>query len=132
MTFTVEKLDAAKVEISMLSKEQQQTLEIEYAKIENDGIEFVFVKDSEGYVAKKLRSEIASGEKIISEKEYMKRSGLSYCEKKFGRGGARENAGRKTKFSLPLKFQIRVTQEEKDFISYAREHNFNFAKAMQG
>ncbi len=92
---------------------------------------YVFVKDSEGYVFKKLESEVSSDEKIISEKEYMKISGLSAYEKKFEHGGARKNAGRKQKYSLPLKFQIRVTQEEKDFIAYAREHNLNYSALMQ-
>lgn len=94
-------------------------------------MDYVFVKDSEGYVFKKLQSEISSDEKIISEKEYMKKSGLASYEKQFGHGGARENAGRKQKFSLPLKFQIRVTQEEKDFIAYAREHHINYSTLMQ-
>lgn len=94
-------------------------------------MDYVFVKDSEGYVFKKLESEIASDEKVISEKEYMKKSGVSSYEKKFGHGGARENAGRKQKFGSPLKFQIRVTKEEKDFIAYAREHNLNYSALMQ-
>lgn len=92
---------------------------------------YVFVKDSEGYVFKKLESEVSSVEKIISEKEFMKKSGLASYEKKFGHGGARENAGRKQKFGSPLKFQIRVTKEEKDFLAYAREHNVNYAALMQ-
>ena len=94
-------------------------------------MDYVFVKDSEGYVFNKLESEITSDEKVISEKEYMKISGLSSYEKKFGHGGARANAGRKQKFALPLKFQIRVTKEEKDFIKYAREHNLNYSALMQ-
>ena len=94
-------------------------------------MDYVFVKDSEGYVFKKLESEISPDEKIISEKEYMKKSGLTYYEKKFSHGGARENAGRKQKFGSPLKFQIRVTKEEKDFLTYAREHNVNYASLMQ-
>ncbi len=94
-------------------------------------MDYVFVKDSEGFVGKKLLKEVAADEKIISEKEYMKKSGLSFYEKKFGHGGPRENAGRKQKFSQPLKFQIRVTEEEKEFISYAREHNFNYSSIMQ-
>ena len=94
-------------------------------------MDYVFVKDSDGYVFKKLESEVSADEKIISEKEYMKKSGLASYEKKFGHGGARENAGRKQKFVLPLKFQIRVTQEEKDFIAYAREHQLNYAALMQ-
>ena len=92
---------------------------------------YVYVKDSEGYVFKKLESEVSADEKIISEKEYNKKSGLAFYQKKFGHGGARENAGRKQKFALPLKFQIRVTKEEKDFIAYAREHQLNYSALMQ-
>jgi len=40
----------------------------------------VYVKDSEGFVSKKKESEVAAGEKIISEKEYMKKSGLALYE----------------------------------------------------
>ena len=94
-------------------------------------MDYVFVKDSEGYVFKKLESEVFPDEKIISEKEYMKISGLASYEKKFGHGGARENAGRKQKFGSPLKFQIRGTKEEKDFLAYAREHNLNYSALMQ-
>ena len=94
-------------------------------------MDYVFVKDSEGYVFKKLEAEVSPDEKIISEKEYMKVSGLALYEKKFGHGGARENAGRKQKFGSPLKFQIRVTKEEKDFLAYAREHNINYSALMQ-
>ena len=50
---------------------------------------YVYVKDSEGFVFKKKESEIVVGEKTISEKEYMKKSGLALYEKKFGHGGAR-------------------------------------------
>ncbi len=92
---------------------------------------YVFVKDSDGYVFKKLETEVSSDEKNISEKEYMKLSGLASYEKKFGHGGARKNAGRKQKFGSPLKFQIRVTKEEKDFLAYAREHNINYSSLMQ-
>ena len=93
-------------------------------------MDYVFVKDSEGYVFKKLKSEVSPDEKIISEKEYMKASGLASYEKKFGHGGARENAGRKTKFASPLKFQIRVTKEEKEFLTIARNKKLNFATLM--
>ena len=92
---------------------------------------YVYVKDSEGYVFKKLKSEVCKGEKIISEKAYLKASGLAAYEKEFGHGGARENAGRKPKYSQPLKIQMRVSQEEKDFISYAREHGLNFAALIK-
>lgn len=94
-------------------------------------MDYVFVKDSEGYVFKKLSSEISSDEKIISEKEYMKLSGLASYEKKFAHGGKRKNAGRKPKFAQPLRFQIRVSKEEKEFIAYAREHNIDYSSLMQ-
>ena len=94
-------------------------------------MQYVYVKDSEGYVSKKLISKVCKGEKIISEKAYQKASGLAYYEKEFGHGGARENAGRKPKYSQPLKIQMRVTKEEKDFLTYAREHNINYSTLMQ-
>ena len=50
---------------------------------------YVYVKDSEGFVFKNKESEVTTGEKIISGKEYMKKSGLALYEKKFGHGGAR-------------------------------------------
>jgi hypothetical protein len=50
---------------------------------------YVYVKDSEGFVFKKKESEVTTGEKIISEKDYMKKSGLALYKKKFGHGGAR-------------------------------------------
>ena len=52
-------------------------------------MDYIFAKDSEGYVFKKSESEVSPDEKIISEKEYMKLSGLASYEKKFGYGGAR-------------------------------------------
>jgi len=49
------------------------------------------------------------------------------------RGGKREGAGRK-KISPDnvLKFQARVTQKEKEFLKYAREHHINYDDLMQG
>ncbi|GEM_PF-6183486 len=38
---------------------------------------FVYVKDSEGYVFKKPSSEVAFDEQIISEKVYLNESGLA-------------------------------------------------------
>ena len=67
----------------------------------------------------------------LLKSEYAKKSGLAAYEKEFGHGGARENAGRKQKFKQPLKFQIRVTQEEKDFINYAREHHLSYSAMMK-
>ncbi|MGP1576814.1 MAG: hypothetical protein ACTTH7_04900 [Treponema sp.] len=49
----------------------------------------------------------------------MKISGLTAYQKEFRHGRVRKNTGRKQKFGSPLKFQIRVTQAEKDFISFS-------------
>ena len=49
------------------------------------------------------------------------------------RGGARPGAGRKKKDEdNVLKFQIRVSQREKNFLNYARSHNLNYDDLMQG
>ena len=54
-------------------------------------MEYVYVKDSEAYVFKKLESELSHDEKIISEKEYLKELGLANYAEEFGHGGTREN-----------------------------------------
>lgn len=47
-------------------------------------------------------------------------------------GGARKGAGRKPKDkSNVLKFQVRVTSKEKEFLKYAREHNLNYDDLME-
>ena len=46
-------------------------------------------------------------------------------------GGKRANAGRKPKTGVVLKFQIRVSEKEKEFINYARNHNLNYDDLMQ-
>jgi len=134
MKFKVEKLPAAESEISALEQSQKNLLKTEYEKIEQQGeliMKYVYVKDSDGYVCKKLEAELTSDEKIITEEEYMKISGRTAYQKEFGHGGTRKNAGRKQKFGSPLKFQIRVTQEEKDFIAYAREHHISYTAMMK-
>ena len=48
-------------------------------------------------------------------------------------GGARKGAGRKKKDEdNVLKFQVRVSKKEKAFLAYAREHNLDYDKLMQG
>ena len=48
------------------------------------------------------------------------------------RGGARVNAGRKKKSSENvLKFQVRVSEKEKNFLKYARSHNLDYDKLME-
>ncbi|WP_253692575.1 MULTISPECIES: hypothetical protein [unclassified Treponema] len=52
-------------------------------------MDYVFVKDTEGFVVKKLRSQVEFDEKIISEAEYKELSGDNYYEFHFGHGGKR-------------------------------------------
>ena len=94
-------------------------------------MEYVYVIDSEGYVCKKLVNEVASDEKVISEKEYLKKSGIASYQKQFGHGGTRVNAGRKQKYGAKLKYQIRVTEEEKEFINFARESHLSYVSLMR-
>ncbi len=48
-------------------------------------------------------------------------------------GGKRENAGRKAKSQNNiLKFTKRLSEQEKEFIDYARSHNIDYEKLMQG
>lgn len=47
-------------------------------------------------------------------------------------GGKREGAGRKPSTGVVLKFQMRVSEKEKEFINYARSHNLNYDELMQG
>lgn len=92
---------------------------------------YVYVKDSEGFVVKKQKSQVQADETIISAAEYKKLSGEEYYEKKFTRGGKRIGAGRKQKYAEPLKFQMRVSKQEKEFLAFARAHNFDYARAMK-
>ena len=92
---------------------------------------YVYVKDSEGFVVKKQRAQIQADETIITAAEYKKLSGDEYYEKNFTRGGKRPGAGRKQKYAEPLKFQMRVSKQEKEFLFFARAHNFDYARAMK-
>ena len=93
-------------------------------------MKYIYVKDLEGFVVKKPINKIEPGEVQISKEEFRKLSGDDYYKEHFTHGGKREGAGRKMKFNQKLEYQIRVTAEEKAFIAYAREHNFDYAKAM--
>jgi len=75
---------------------------------------YVYVKDSEGFVIKKKKSEILSDEIIITKDEFEEISGDKYAEEKFGHGGKRKGAGRKKiNPDNVLKFQVRVSTKEK-------------------
>ena len=47
-------------------------------------------------------------------------------------GGKREGAGRRTKTGTTLKITVRLSENEKRFIEYARDHNINLEKLIQG
>ena len=47
-------------------------------------------------------------------------------------GGKRAGAGRKPKTDNVLVLRIRVSEKEKEFIDWAREHKFNLDELMHG
>lgn len=47
-------------------------------------------------------------------------------------GGKRQNAGRKSKTGVVLKFTKRLTAEEKEFIEYSRKNHLQLRELMQG
>jgi hypothetical protein len=93
---------------------------------------YIYVKDQDGYVIKKLASELLANEVVITKEEFEALSGDEYYNKTFGRGGKRAGAGRKPTNGILLKFQIRVSEKEKEFIRFARAHNLNYDELMQG
>jgi len=93
---------------------------------------YIYVKDKEGYVTKKLKSDLQPDEIIITREEWETQSGEKYYKEKFGRGGKRTGAGRKPKNGVVLRFQIRVSEKEKEFINFARAHHLNYDNLMQG
>lgn len=93
---------------------------------------YIYVKDSEGFVVKKLASDLQADETIITQEEYETLSGETYYKQTYGRGGKRAGAGRKPTNGIVLAFQIRVSEKEKEFIKYARSHNLNYDELMQG
>jgi len=47
-------------------------------------------------------------------------------------GGKRPNAGRKAQTGTVLKLCVKVSEKEKEFLKYARSHNVDYDKIMQG
>ena len=95
-------------------------------------MKYIYVKDNDGFVVKKLQSDLLPDEQIITEEEYKELSGENYYQKKFGHGGKRKGAGRKPANGLVLKFQIRVNKKEKEFLKFAREHHIDYDSLMEG
>jgi len=93
---------------------------------------YIYTKDKDGFVVKKLVSELQADETIITKEEFNTLSGDNYYKQTFGRGGKRKGAGRKPTNGVILKFQIRVSEKEKEFINFARSHNLDYDKLMKG
>ena len=94
-------------------------------------MKYIYVKDADGFVIKKLANELNADEIEITKEEYETLSGEAYYKKKYGRGGKRIGAGRKPANGVVLAFQIRVSEKEKEFLHYARSHNLNYDELMQ-
>ena len=91
---------------------------------------YVYVKDSEGFVTKKLNSQIEADETIISKEEFEQISGVDYYKKTF-RGGARQGAGRKKEYVAKKRETFDL--EEADIISlkeYAKQRKISKNKAL--
>ncbi len=91
---------------------------------------YVYVKDAEGFVTKKLNSQIEADETIISKEEFEQISGVDYYKKTF-RGGARKGAGRKKEYVAKKREAFDL--EEADIISlkeYAKARKISKNKAL--
>lgn len=91
---------------------------------------YIYVKDSEGFVTKKLNSQIEADEIIISKEEFEQISGVDYYKKTF-RGGARQGAGRKKEYVSKKRETFDL--EEADIISlkeYAKQRKISKNKAL--
>lgn len=106
--------------------------EIQKLKQAEKVMQYVYVKDSEGFVVKKLQKDLTADEVIISRAEWEELSGEKYYKETYTHGGKRANAGRRPTNGVVLKFQIRVSEKEKEFLKYARTHNLNYDELMQG
>lgn len=93
---------------------------------------YIYAKDKEGFVVKKLEKDLQPDEVIITREEWEEASGEKYYRETYGRGGARKGAGRKPTTGVVLKFQIRVSEKEKEFLKYAREHHLDYDSLMEG
>lgn len=95
-------------------------------------MKYIYTKDKDGFVVKKSESDLQPDEVVITKEEYERLSGDTYYKQRYGRGGKRSGAGRKPINGVVLKFQIRVSEKEKEFINYARTHKLNYDELMQG
>lgn len=95
-------------------------------------MDYVYIKDNEGFVVKKKKSEILPHETIITEEEYAELSGDNYYKTTFSHGGKHEGAKRTPKTGVVFEFQVKLSAKEKEFINWARSHNLNYDEIMEG
>ncbi len=91
----------------------------------------IYIKDKEGYVKGIYPEEMKDEYTVISKEEWEEESGEKSYKENYGRGGKRKGAGRKPANGIVLKFQIRVSEKEKEFINFARSHNLNYDDLMK-
>lgn len=92
---------------------------------------YVYVKDAEGFVTKKLNNQIEVDETVISKEEFEQISGVDYYKKTFGRGGARAGSGRKKQYASKKRETFDL--EETDIINlkeYAKKKKISKNKAL--
>ena len=94
--------------------------------------DLIYIKDAEGYVKGIYPEEMKPEYIKITREEWEEESGEKYYNETYGRGGKRKGAGRKPSTGVVLKFQIRVSEKEKEFLQYARSHNLDYDNLMQG
>lgn len=92
--------------------------------------DLIYIKDQDGFVKEIYPNEMKDEYTVITREEWEEESGEKYYKETFGRGGKREGAGRKLTNGVVLKFQIRVSEKEKEFLKYARAHNLNYDDLM--
>lgn len=91
----------------------------------------IYVKDSEGYVTSKPIDQVQLDEVVITKQEFENLSGITYYKQKYGRGGARANAGRKKIYIEKVKETYEL--EKTSVISlkdYAKKHKISKNKAI--
>ncbi|MBP7212201.1 hypothetical protein KBA27_05140 [bacterium] len=77
----------------------------------------------------KVTDYLPDNDELLKISEFEKQAEKD-IEKIKNRGGKRLGAGRKLKTGFALSFQIRVSEQEKEFIKYAREHHLNYKALM--
>ena len=92
----------------------------------------IYIKDKEGYVKGIYPEEMKPEYTQITHEECEEESGEEFYKETYGRGGARKGAGRKPKNGVVLKFQVRVSEKEKEFLNYARKNHLDYDSLMQG